>query len=287
MDGIHKTAETGEGSVPIKTILNKKEFEKAAQDVGEARRYITMLVTWGAHTPERQFTEDVAKRIQKIKGERDIKVCELKSFTHASDVIDLHWMKTGKDYGMRKQDRLFKKENFDNLLVYNEMLGTARDERASVIVDIHYSPATHAPYLVYSNSKPTELKSNPIVYVEADSKEVFEEYLKIPGINVTLWQSSPGAEPLRRIDKLRASLRRFDYPDDKTIAKELYEHYEVALEGFVFHLPHRVDEKCEISREEYEQVVASAADTVIRIYDHFNSKMLKKEQSTSLGISRR
>jgi len=290
MGGMHKIEERGEGSIPIRTILHKKGFEKTAQDVGEARKQVVMLVTWGCHTPEWQFTGDVAERIQKIKGERDIKIHELKSFTHWDDIADEHWEKTGKDYSDRKQFALQKTEHFQNLRAYNEMLKVAREEGASVIVDLHYSPfAGHAPWSVYTNSKLTKLESNPIVYVDADSKEVFEEYSRIPGINVTFKEAPPGVKSLKRVDRLKAFLRRFDYRDEKAVEDALREHRHVNLEGFVFHLPHKEGEKCEIGREEYKKVVASAADTVVRIYDHFNSKLLKKELAkggveTSVGI---
>jgi hypothetical protein len=273
MGGAHRTAEIREEGIPIEAILHKKGFEKAAQDIGGVKKQVVMLVTWGCHTPERQFTGDVAERIQKVKGERDIKIHELKSFRHSSDIVDEHWKKTGKDYSDRKQFALQKTENFKVWRTFNEMLRVAGDENASVIVDLHCSPPTHAPFEVYTNSKLTKLESNPIVYVEANSRELFEEYSKIRGINVTLWEASPVPGRLKMIDRLKVFLSRFEYPNDKVITEELREHRHVYLEGFVLHLPHNEGEKCKISKEEYEKVVASAADTVIKIYDHFNSKL--------------
>jgi GNAT superfamily N-acetyltransferase len=263
--------EFGREQKPISSILQGKTFEKAAQDIGEAKKQITMLVTWGCHAPERQFTKDVAELIEKTKGGRGIKVHELKSFTHAMDIAERHWEKTGKDYSSRKQDALWKTEHFQNLRAYNETLRVAEEENASAIVDLHYFVfATHSPH----RAKPGEKQgSRPVVDVHASSKEVFEEYSKVPGIEMTLWEGAPGVRPLKRFDRLRASLSRFEYRNEKSVEDALRERRHVQIEAMVFHPEHKEGEKCEVSREEYKQLVAATADTVMRIYDHFNSKM--------------
>jgi len=268
--------EFGKEQKPIASILQRNPFEKAAQDIGEAKKQATVLVTWGCHAPERQFTKDVAELIEKTKGERDIRVHELKSFTHAMDIAEKHFEKTGKDYSSRKQDALWKTEHFQNLRAYNETLRIAEEENASAIVDLHYLTfATHSPH----RAKPGEKQgSRPIVDVHASSKEVFEEYSKVPSIEMTLWEGPPGVRPLKRFDRLRASLSRFEYRNEKSVEDALREHHYVQIEAMVFHPEHREGEKCEVSREEYRQLVAATADIVMRIYDHFNSKAKKREE---------
>jgi len=273
--GIEKELGKREEESPIRSFTNRKRFKEAAQDVGEAKKQIVMLVTWGCHAPERQFTKDVAELIQKTKGDRGIKIHELKSFNHAMDIAERHWEKTGKDYSSRKQDALWKTEHFQNLRAYNETLRVAEEENASVIVDLHYSTfATHSPH----RAKPGEKQeSRPIVDVHASSKEVFEDYSKVPGIEITLWEGPPGVKPLKRFDRLKASLSRFKYRTEKSVEDALREYRYVQIEAMVFHPEHKEGEKCEVSRKEYRQLVAATADTVMRIYDHFNSKV-KKEQ---------
>jgi len=278
---------------PQLSSLQRKPFEKAAQDIGEAKRQVTMLVTWGCHTPERQFTKDVAEFIEKNRGERDMQIHELKSFTHWNDIADAHYERTGRDYSDRKQFAMQKTEHFRNLRAYNEMLRVAKEEGASAVVDLHHSPgANHAEWQVYRNSKPSELKSNPFVYVDIISKEVFEEYSKIPDINIVFKDAPPGVRPLKRVDRVRAYLGGFEYRDEKSVENALRERRFVQIEAMVFHPEHKKGEECVVTPEEYREVVAGAADAVMRIYDHFNSKMLKKEQparelETAAGIVKR
>jgi GNAT superfamily N-acetyltransferase len=283
--------------------VSREGFEKAAQDIGGVKKQIGMLVTLGFHADEKQFTEDVARYIQKARGERDITVHELKPAIKSLDMISEKYDKTGKGYSYRKQMSLQRKGHFQVLRDLTEMRKVAEKEKADVVIDLHYASIQHDPkfFMLYSASNPAPktmgLENNaPLTWGLAYTKESFDEYSKIPGINVLSFcpdNYSVGApEPIRRIDRLRAFLDsgyRLDQSPVETAKEKLAGYSPVTIEGFVLHEPHKQGEKCEMSRELYEKVVAATGDAVIRIYDHFNSKLLKKEPAkggveTSVGI---
>jgi hypothetical protein len=277
-----KKIETKERELPIQGFIQRKPFEVAAQDVGGVKKQIGMLLTWGMDPHEREFTRDVAAYVQKIKGERRIEIRELKSMIEVYDELDKG---KGKDY-WEEEASLQRKKDIQQLQRLREMLKLVEKHKLGISIDLHCYPFPFHNMWELGGAKEAlkskePEKNSPLIQVRPCSQESSDEYSKVSGIDAIIlghYAVRSRTYLVSRTEELKAKLtgRKVDENPMETAETRLNHYFHAEVEGIIWHGEHKEGEKCEVSREVYEKAVVATGDAVIRIYDHFNSKLLNK-----------